>query len=284
MEYRYKFDSALLKEIQETNVKDGTVAIWNLGQEGYAFKGEREVLYIDLYLSDSIVEDELGPEGLFTRDFPPPLNPSKIENANYVLCSHFHQDHMDHATLRPLAKSSTDALFLVPASHTFLLQKMEIPESRIIGAKHLQSVQLGEFLITPIAVYHPVDEVDSQGNHFYFSFVIQVNGVTIFHSGDTIYFPGLVEELSKFKIDVAFINSNGRDWMRDQNEVIGNMNYREAVEFGRAIHADMLVPMHFDMFKTNRENPAYFVDYLFSTHRNMKFHIFTVGERFIYHT
>ncbi|WP_231493526.1 MBL fold metallo-hydrolase [Alicyclobacillus macrosporangiidus] len=187
------------------------------------------------------------------------------------------------ATLKPLSNASPGARFVVPASHTHLLTESEIFPSRVVGAKHMEPLELGEFTVWPIAERHQQDEVDEHGNHFYLGYVIRVNGVTVYHSGDTIYFRELADTLREFGIDVALINSNGRDWIRDENEVIGNMNYREAVEFAYTIQADMVVPMHYDLFKSNRENPAYFVDYLFTHHRDLKFHMFAVGERFIYY-
>jgi L-ascorbate 6-phosphate lactonase len=60
------------------------------------------------------------------------------------------------------------------------------------------------------------------------------------------------------------------------------MNYRDAVEFGVAIGADLIIPIHYDLFPNNRENPAYFVDYLLHTYPTQRFHMMTAGERFIY--
>ncbi|MBT2736679.1 hypothetical protein [Bacillus sp. ISL-7] len=41
--------------------------------------------------------------------------------------------------------------------------------------------------------------------------------------------------------------------------------------------------IHYDMFPNNRDNPAYFVDYLFHHYPTQKFHMMVPGERFIYH-
>jgi L-ascorbate 6-phosphate lactonase len=40
--------------------------------------------------------------------------------------------------------------------------------------------------------------------------------------------------------------------------------------------------MHYGMFPHNDENPAYFVDYLYTRYPQQKFHMMTPGERFVY--
>ncbi|MHB1628500.1 MAG: MBL fold metallo-hydrolase [Bacilli bacterium] len=279
----YKYGQALIQDIGNTIVPRNAMALWHLGQEGFVIKGLSDILYIDPYLSNSIQEEQLGVPEASIRDFPPPIQPTDIDHANYVLCTHFHQDHMDRQTLYSIVHASPQAHFVIPASHLALAESYGIPKERIILARDKESLQLGEFLLTPIAERHQEFETDELGNHFYLGFVLEGNGVTIYHSGDTIYFPELSQQLLEFQIDIALINSNGRDWVRDEMELVGNMNYKESLEFARRIKADLVVPMHYDMFAANRENPAFFVDYLFSRHRDQKFHMFAVGERFIYH-
>ncbi len=282
MDIIYKQGDALLQEINQTSVPDNCLALWNLGQEGYVIKGAKDIICIDPYLSDSIARDAQTP-GEGVRDFPPPIDPNRFQSAAAVLCTHYHQDHMDGDTLKAIANASDSTLFVVPASHESLARSFGIDVSRILLAKDMEPLQIGEFTITPVAQKHQEFETDAKGNHFFLGYIVEANGVTLYHSGDTVYFPELVDRLSKYRIDIAMVNSNGRDWMRDEANIIGNMNYREALEFVRAIQADLVIPMHFDMFAGNRENPAYFVDYLFNRHRSQKFHMFAVGERFIYH-
>ncbi|MBI3970889.1 MAG: hypothetical protein HY332_06330 [Chloroflexi bacterium] len=60
---------------------------------------------------------------------------------------------------------------------------------------------------------------------------------------------------------MALIPINGRDWFREQRQIIGNTDYREAADLGHAIGADVIVPTHFDMFAGNPGHPGLFVDY-----------------------
>ncbi|WP_051663420.1 hypothetical protein [Alicyclobacillus macrosporangiidus] len=72
----YRSGEALLLEIERTVVPDNAIAMWNIGQEGYILKGRNQVLVVDPYLTDSIEQENMGPKGLFVRDFPPPVEPS----------------------------------------------------------------------------------------------------------------------------------------------------------------------------------------------------------------
>jgi L-ascorbate metabolism protein UlaG (beta-lactamase superfamily) len=75
---------------------------------------------------------------------------------------------------------------------------------------------------------------------------------------------------------------NGRDFYRFSRNVIGNMNSKEAVKLARDIRAKLLIPMHFDLYKPNGENPANFVSELYEAGIDQPFHMFMPGERYIY--
>jgi len=68
-------------------------------------------------------------------------------------------------------------------------------------------------------------------------FVVDLNGVRLYHAGDTTIYPGMVERLQPLDIDVALIPINGRDWFREQRQIIGNCDHREAADLGNVIGA-----------------------------------------------
>src|SRR5690606_40201862 len=83
----------------------------------------------------------------------------------------------------------------------------------------------------------------------------------------------LISDIKSYRPHIAILPINGQDYFRTSRWIIGNMNYRDAVDFGVTIGADMILPVHYDMFANNRENPAYFVDYIFHQYPNQKFHM-----------
>lgn len=75
---------------------------------------------------------------------------------------------------------------------------------------------------------------------------------------------------------------NGRSFYKLKDDIIGNMTIEEAVILAKECNADMLIPMHYDLYSVNCVNPANFVDYLYTNNPTQKFHMFVPGERFIY--
>jgi len=86
--------------------------------------------------------------------------------------------------------------------------------------------------------------------------VIEFGKFAIYHSGDTILHPNLVESLRPFRIDVALLPINGRS---PQRGVAGNLTAQEAASLGRDIGARIVIPCHYDMFAFNTAPVAEFV-------------------------
>lgn len=277
----YNAGESLLKEIQRTQIPVDGVAIWSLGQAGALIKGgsSDEIICIDPYLSYSIELE--NPDTEFKREIPPPLIPQELD-VNIVLLTHFHNDHMDLTTIKGVAEAHPETKFVAPASHVNLLQDIDVDGSRIIAAKQEQVITGHGVTITPVACAHTAYETDEDGNQVYLGYFIEINGVRIFHTGDTVVTPELIEHAKKFQPHVTLLPINGGDYARTSRGIVGNMNFREGADFGVEIGSDLLIPIHFDMFSNNRDNPAYFVDYLFHTYPAQKFHMMSAGERFIY--
>ena len=85
----------LAERIRETLVKPGNVAIFWLAQAGFVFKNTSgKIIYIDPYLTD-YVERALPEYGMgFKRIMPKLIAPEDVE-ADYVISTHSHQDHLD---------------------------------------------------------------------------------------------------------------------------------------------------------------------------------------------
>lgn len=278
----YKHGVPLIKEINETRIHDDAISFWNLGQAGILLKGREEdgLICIDPYLSNSI--EQVNPETEFKRAYHPVLSPIMLEDADAILITHEHDDHLDFATLREVGQNSENPIFVVPAPLVPMVQS-ETCHKNIVAAKGNESFQIKGFQITPVPAAHTRYEVDLLGDHHYLGYCLEVNGVRLFHSGDTIVTPELVEKVKDFNPHVVFLPINGGDYFRSSREIVGNMSFREAVEFSITVGADLIIPIHYDLFPNNRDNPAYFVDYLFTHYPNQKFHMMAPGERFIYH-
>lgn len=277
----YNDGESLLKDIQRTNIPKGGVAIWSLGQAGVLIKGGSTdaIICVDPYLSYSIELE--NPDTEFKREIPPPLSPQELD-VDMVLITHFHNDHMDLTTIKGVSQAHPETQFAAPASHVYMLQDIELDSSRIIPATQQRAISVKGVTITPVAGAHTAYEADQEGNQYYLGYFIEINGVRIFHTGDTLVTPELIEQAKKFHPHVTLLPINGGDYARTSRGIAGNMNFREAADFGVEIGTDLLVPIHFDMFSNNSDNPSYFVDYLFHKYPAQKFHMMVAGERLIY--
>ncbi|MBO0994445.1 MBL fold metallo-hydrolase [Bacillus sp. SD088] len=274
----YKQDEELINEIKNTNTYKDEVVIWSLGQSGIILKSGNGFICIDPYLTYSIELD--NPDTEFKRALPPPLSPEQLAGIDGVLITHFHDDHMNLETLQQISQVSKKTSFVAPASHSSWLSNIGI--HNIIQVANDSSFHIESFTIIPIEVAHTQYERDQNGNPYYFGYFIEVNGVKVFHSGDTIATKEIIDKVAGLQPDIVFVPINGTDYSRISRGIIGNMNYREAVDFGIEVGADLIIPMHYDMFPNNSENPAYFVDYIFHHYPSQKFHMMVAGERFIY--
>ena len=134
----------------------------------------------------------------------------------------------------------------------------------------LSTFELGSARVTPVPAAHTTLDLSSRGYPCY-GYVLEWNGVTLYHAGDTLIYGdttelpgGLLGVLSRWSIDVALLPANGGDYFRShrlQNPVDPNLNFREAVDLASALGVRLLVPTHTDLFGFNTENLAYLVDY-----------------------
>jgi L-ascorbate metabolism protein UlaG (beta-lactamase superfamily) len=260
----------LLTEIKNTKIYYSQIGIWFLGQEGFIIKTKEKNLCFDPFLTNC--KD---------RAIPPILNPENLSNLDHVFCSHHHDDHLDIPTLKKIANSSKKVKFIIPAAHKELMKNID--DNQIILADDGKEIKLKGIKILPIAVKHENYETDANGHHLYLSYLVKINNIIFFHAGDTIGSPDLLDKLSDYSIDVIFLPINGRDSERfHERNIIGNMNYREAANLAFNLKANLLIPMHHDVFLYNSENPAYLSDYLWHYYPSQKYKLMVAGEGIIY--
>jgi L-ascorbate metabolism protein UlaG (beta-lactamase superfamily) len=165
-----------------------------------------------------------------------------------------------------------------------------VPE-RILGVQPGAAIDLGKLRIFPIPAMHglafPPFEYNfgqtlSNGLYRYVGYVIELAGVRIYHAGDSLVYDGLVEKLRELKIDIALLPINGRSYVRERQNLVGNMDDREAADLAAAVGVDLLVPIHYDMFASNLGRPDALVDYVRDQYPDLACYLPAYGRRFIY--
>jgi len=265
----------LIAEINETVPGEGQAAFWWLGQLGYAVKLGAVTIYIDAFLSER-------PD----RRIAPLLEPIEITNADYIIGTHDHWDHIDRNVWHQLSVSSPNALFLVPEKLIPVLSEdLMIDESRFLGLNDGKNQILKDGIkITGIASAHEfLDQDPVTGQYPYTGVVLEGMGVKLYHSGDTCIYEGLYGKLRSFgDMDVMFLPINGRDGVRYRSNIIGNMTYQEAVDLAGAIKPGLTVPGHYEMFSSNQEDPDRFEDYITIKYPGLPYWLGRHGEKVLY--
>jgi L-ascorbate 6-phosphate lactonase len=276
-------DRLIIKqEIERTHLPENTLALWSLGQSGMVIKNHHgDVIVIDPYLSSAIEKNHPGTE--FIRQFPPVLEPEDIQEADALLVTHFHDDHMDMETLCRAANNRPGLPIYIPSVDAGdVAAKYASLRQAISPAVTHETLHIGDFSITPLASAHSEYEKNAQGHHRFIGYFIETNGLSFYHSGDTLVTAELEEELIQLKPDVMALPINGGDYSRLKRGIVPNMTFREAADLYNSVGSDYLLPIHYDMFPNNTDNPAHFVDYMLQRYPGSKFHLTMPGERVIY--
>ncbi|WP_281888654.1 MBL fold metallo-hydrolase [Paenibacillus sp. YYML68] len=276
---RLRLNEALIEEMNRTEPPYGTLAVWLLGQESIAVKGDGITLYIDPFVSD-YVSRVLG----LTRQYEAPLTPEHLTNASMCLITHDHEDHLDPGTMEVVRTTSPDCLVVAPRYSKARLLQLGFEPERIMEANTQRMTDSfdGRLQVLAIPAAHEQLEQDADGHHRYVGYVIRLNGVTVYHAGDTLVYDGLTELLQSQRIDLACLPINGRDYYRTRQPIAGNMNYSEAAQLAWEIGADTVIPLHYDTFDWNTEKPGYFVQELYERYPEQKCHLLARGERYVY--
>jgi L-ascorbate metabolism protein UlaG (beta-lactamase superfamily) len=248
-----------------------------------AIKGPDGIIYIDACLSD-VVESKAGPR--WARAYPTPVPPEQVTNADFFLISHEHLDHLDPLTIDQVAKASPQAKFVASAWCLSLLAELDIAAERVIVPPALEPVTLpgSTVRLTAIPSAHYEKEYDATKGYRWLGYLIEWNGVTFYHAGDTIIYPGYLEMLQKLPpIDVGMLPVNGRDYYRETIlGAIGNLLPVEAAQMAHDLGWDVLIPGHNDLFTGNAIPNAQIIDALERLAPRQKFKMLQPGELYYY--
>lgn len=250
--------------------------LWWLGQSGYLLQWNGKRVLIDPYLSDSLTKKYAETDKPHTRISELVVKPELLKNISIVTSSHNHTDHLDAETLIPVLKNNSAIKFIIPeANRSFVAERVKCENDFLVGLNDKQSVTVEGFTFHGIPAKHNEIDRDENGNCKYMGYVIEFGEYKIYHSGDTLWFDGMVDLLKPFNIDVALLPINGN---KPERKVAGNLDCKEAAELGKAINAKVVIPCHYDMFSFNTADVNEFVRE--AEKNNQPHKVLKGGERF----
>jgi len=168
-----------------------------------------------------------------------------LPSIDFVLVTHAHFDHLDRGTLRRVA---ADQPIVVPMGVGNLVHDLGF--HIVHELDYWQTVQLGPLKISLTPCHHWGARFLADLHRDFGGFVIAANGRTIFHCGDSAYFPGFKEIGDRYPIEIALLPIGAYEAPTGR-EV--HMNPEEAVKAFVELGANTLIPMHYGTFRLGFE-------------------------------
>ncbi len=249
-------DQELLQDILQQANSDA-LHIWWLGQSGYLFQYKGKRALIDPYLSDSLTKKYEGTEKPHVRISEKVIDPSLLPSIDLVSSSHNHTDHLDAETLIPVLQKNPACTIIIPeANRAFVCNRLQIEQDKPIGLNDGMTHEEGWISLTAIPAAHNEIDRDEKGNCHYLGYIINIAGMNIYHSGDTLLYAGMEDRIIAFQPKLALLPINGNDPSR---KVAGNLNAAEAVQLAKKCGIQCIVPCHYNLFAFNTANVNTFI-------------------------
>ena len=151
-----------------------------------------------------------------------PYQIEKGPEASLILITH---DHYDHCSPEDVAK--------IQGPDTVLITESDAAEKlsgKVAALLPGQKGKVGDVEIAAVPAYNLNKDFHPRGNDW-LGFIVMVDGVTIYHAGDTDYIP----EMDGYKVDIALLPVSGTYVMTAE----------EAVAAALAIGPKLAIPMHY---------------------------------------
>ena len=226
--------------------------LWYLGCNGFVLKAaDGTTVFIDPYLGT-------GDPPRTVRMVPIPFDPEDVSEADAVLATHEHSDHVDGPSQAPIL-ANTGATFYGPDASVAVTrsegwtEQWDVAADQIVAVAAEETFELGELTVT----VKPANDPDAERPVAY---VIESGGTTFVHGGDAR--PGQFETIGEeYDVDAAALafGSTGMipdketrepkrtTWYNDENMI---------VEAANELRTDRLLPTHWDMWKGLSADPT----------------------------
>ncbi len=159
--------------------------------------------------------------------------------ADLVLVSH---DHFDHCSPDDVAKVSKPETVIVtePASAEKLSGNVKV-------LKPGETLDAAGMKVTAVPSYNTDKDFHPKANNW-LGFVVELDGVKIYHTGDSDYIP----EMNDLEVDIALIPVSGT-YVMDADQ---------AITAARAIKPKIAVPMHYGKIVGSEDDAKKFAEAL----------------------
>ncbi|MFB6122865.1 MAG: MBL fold metallo-hydrolase [Haloferacaceae archaeon] len=252
------------------------VAVWYLGCNGFVLKGTAgTTVFVDPYLGT-------GDPPRTVRMIPVPFDPTDVAEADAVLATHEHSDHVHGPTQAPILASTGATYYAPPASLDVVgrerwTDEWDVVEDQFVEVDAGDGFDVGEFTV------HVVETNDPDADHPV-GYVFDHEAGTLFHGGDTRPCDSFADLGARFDIDLGILafgtagmlpdketdEPTYTQWYSDENQV---------VEAARDLRLERLLPSHWDMWRGLTADPAALHHHASSFDHPERLELAQIGDR-----
>ncbi len=253
------------------------VSLWYLGCNGIVVKAaDGTTIIVDPYLGT-------GDPPRTVRMIPVPFDPGDVSEADAILATHEHTDHVHGPSQAPIL-ANTGASFVGPADSVAVAREDEgWPEHYDVDPDAFRTVEPGDSLEIGSFDLHVETAHDPDATEPV-SYVLEHEAGTIFHGGDTKPSEEFARIGREYDIDLGVLafgsvgmipDKETREpkrtrWYNDENDV---------VEVASALRLDRLLPSHWDVWKGLTADPTALYHHVRSFEYPERLELVEIGDR-----
>ncbi|MFW6385367.1 MAG: MBL fold metallo-hydrolase [Halodesulfurarchaeum sp.] len=253
------------------------LSVWYLGCNGFALKAaDGTTVFVDPYLGT-------GDPPRTVRMIPVPFDPSDVVEADAVLATHEHTDHVHEPSQAPIL-AGTRARFLGPdRSVEKALETEDWPGNYDVDEDRFEVVGEGDAVEIGGLRISVEGATDPDADHPV-SYVVEYDGKTFFHGGDSKPSRAFEDVGSTYDVDLGALafgtagmipdkqsgTPTRTKWYNDENQI---------VEAANALRLTRLLPSHWDMWKGLTADPTALYQHVRSFEYPEDLEIVEIGDR-----
>ncbi len=192
-------------------------------------------------LTDPNFDSSMG--FIMRRIVKPALNIDELLNRTIIVITHSHVDHLSLSSIRQI--KDVHAILCPKKTGKYF---KDIHKDKVFELDYGESKNIASVDITALPAMHPSSRYMWGGKTKTNSYIIRINGKTIFFVGDSGYSPVFKNIGLNYSIDVAFLPIG----LATPSFLFGkdHLSPADAVKVFVDLKAKLMIPVHYGTFRT----------------------------------